>query len=359
MDSVEKIRRLIEEGKLSLDEGSRLLEAFESAEARDRVVREELRKARSARGGPRGWFVVNLALMAIAVGALAYAGVVLPSRSGPAVGDAARVGDLVLGQDLDVVIERLESRLARPGAAEDYRLLGEAYELRYRRGGDEGDRTRAAQAFARADRLERRTEVRAQPAMFGVLFILLVVTGVGAWVMLMYNSLALRDERVNERWAQVEAQLQRRLDLIPPLVETVKGYADHERGTLMAVTEARARMLGVLQGTGGEAPRSQGAAGEVNQAQEELAGALGRLLALAESYPELKASTNFAALQDQLEGTENRIAVERQRYNDAVRGYNSRLRIFPMNVVGGMFGYESREYFTSRLGAEEPVPVSF
>lgn len=359
MDSVEKIRRLIEEGKLSPEEGSRLLEAFESAEARDRVVREELRRARSARGGPRSWFLINLALLIVAFGLLAYAVMILPGRSAPEADEASRVSELVLGQDLDTVVERLETRLAQPGAAADYRLLGQAYELRYQSSGDEEDRTRAAQAFARADRMERRTNVKAQPATFGALFILVVATLVGAWIMLMYNSLALRDERVNERWAQVEAQLQRRLDLIPPLVETVKGYADHERGTLMAVTEARARMLGVLQGTAGEAPRSPGAADEVNQAQEQLAGALGRLLALAESYPDLKASTNFVTLQDQLEGTENRIAVERQRYNDAVRGYNSRLRIFPMNVVGGMFGYESREYFTSRLGAEEPVPVSF
>lgn len=359
MDSVEKIRRLIEEGRLSPEEGGRLLEAFQSAEARDRVLREELRRARSARGGPRSWFVINLALMIVAFGLLAYAVMIVPGRSAPQADEVVRIGEPVLGQDLDTLIAGLETQLSQPGTAADYRALGEAYEARYQRGGDESDRTRAAQAFARAERLERRTSVKGQPATFGALFILLVATLVVVWVMLMYNSLALRDERVNERWAQVEAQLQRRLDLIPPLVETVKGYAAHERGTLMAVTEARARMLGVLQGTAGEAPRSQGAADEVNQAQEELAGALGRLLALAESYPDLKASTNFVTLQDQLEGTENRIAVERQRYNDAVRGYNSRLRIFPMNVVGGMFGYESRDYFTSRLGAEEPVPVSF
>jgi LemA protein len=133
----------------------------------------------------------------------------------------------------------------------------------------------------------------------------------------------------------------------------------HERETLIAVTEARAKALGILQGTSGSAPKSVQTVEELNQAQRDLSSALMKLLALAEQYPDLKASANFITLQDQLEGTENRIAVERQRYNDAVRGYNAHLRVFPSNVIGGMFGYEMREYFESKVGAEEAVAVKF
>ena len=358
MDAVENIRRLIEEGKISLEEGERLLEAYRSAEARDRVVREELRRFRSGRSGSRAWAMLSLGVAIIALAALVYSAVMVPGR-GERSNEAAQLAEQLIGQDVDLLIGRLEQKLRQPGSAADYRLLGMAYEMKFQQTGSEADRQRAAEALGRADRIERRTAVRGNPGTFGALFVLLVVTLVVVWVMLMYNSLALRDERVNERWAQVEAVLQRRLDLIPPLVESVKGYAAHERETLLAVTEARARMLGALQGTAGAAPRSPDSVQELNRAQEGLAVALRQLLAVAESYPDLKASVNFVTLQDQLEGTENRIAVERQRYNDAVRSYNGRLRIFPMNVVGGMFGYESREYFESSLGAEDPVPVNF
>lgn len=201
--------------------------------------------------------------------------------------------------------------------------------------------------------------MRGNASIFGLLFVLVVVTGVVIWIMLLYNGVAKSDERVNERWAQVETVLQRRLDLIPQLVETVKGYAAHERETLLAVIEARAKALGVLQATGGSAPKGRKAVEELNQAQQTIAGAVQRLLALAEQYPDLKASASFLTLQDQLEGTENRISVERQRYNDGVRDYNARVRTFPSNVIAGMFGFESRQYFESKLGAEEPVPVKF
>ena len=358
MDAAEKIRQLMAEGKISEEEGLRLIEAYVTAEARDRVVREELKRMNTRRRGAGAWAAVNLGLLVVALGVLLAGTVIIPSiRQRPA-DDLDRVAEQLLGQDLDLVIERLEARLRKPGTASDYRLLGMAYEARYERTRAESDRARAAAALARADRLERRMAMRGNSGLFGLVFILVVVTGIALWIMLMYNGLARRDERVDERWAQVEAMLQRRLDLIPGLVEVVRGYAAHERETFLAVTEARARMLGVLGAAEGGAPRSPQTVEELGAAQAQLSGALGRLLAIVESYPDLKASTNFVTLQDQLEGTENRIAVERQRYNDAVRLYNARLRTFPSNVVGGMFGYEQREYYESKLGAEEPVDIN-
>jgi LemA protein len=143
-----------------------------------------------------------------------------------------------------------------------------------------------------------------------------------------YNSLVKMDEGVKAAWAQVENQLQRRYDLIPNLVETVKGYAAHEKEVLLEVTEARAKV--------GQARSPE----EKIEANNRLSSALGRLLVVVERYPDLKANQNFIRLQDELAGTENRIAVERRRYNEAVRAYNAKIRSFPTNLIASMFGFE-------------------
>ena len=358
MDARDEIRRLIRGGKVSEEEGGHLLDAFETLDARDRVIREELAAARSRRPGVGMGGILSLGVACIALGALIHSAVVIPTqRSERAM--RSRILASPIGQDPTVSIDQLEHRTRQSGSADDYWLLAGAYEQRYQQSGSAIDRQRAAEAQARAERLERRITMRGSTSIFGMVFVLVVVTGVVIWIMLMYNGLAKSDERVNERWAQVEAVLQRRLDLIPQLAETVKGYAAHERDTLLAVTEARAKALGVLQAAGGSAPKGPKAIAELNQAQQAIASGVQKLLALAEQYPDLKASANFVTLQDQLEGTENRISVERQRYNDGVRDYNARLRIFPSNVIAGMFGFEPRQYFESKLGAEEPVPVKF
>ena len=162
-----------------------------------------------------------------------------------------------------------------------------------------------------------------------------------------YNSLVTMDEGVKAAWAQVENQLQRRYDLIPNYVETVKGYAQHEKDVFIKVTEARSRV---------------GSAGNVNekiQANNQLSSALGRLLVVVERYPDLKANTNFIRLQDELAGTENRIAVERRRYNETVRVYNTRLRSFPTNIIAGMFGFEKATFFQVPKERQEAPKVKF
>lgn len=148
-----------------------------------------------------------------------------------------------------------------------------------------------------------------------------------------YNSLASLDEGVDGSWAQVENQLQRRADLIPNLVNTVKGYASHEQEVLTDITNARA---GIESATSPE---------EFAEANQQMDSALNNLNIVVENYPDLKANENFLELQVQLEGTENRISTERMRYNDAVREFNTRIRRFPTNIIAGMFNYESREYF--------------
>jgi LemA protein len=162
-----------------------------------------------------------------------------------------------------------------------------------------------------------------------------------------YNSLVTMEEDVNGRWAQVENVLKRRADLIPNLVNTVQGFADQESEVLIGVTEARSRL------------ESAGSPGEAAEANQELTGALSRLNVVVESYPELKSNENFIRLQDELAGTENRIAVERGRYNESVREFNARVRSFPTRIIAGIFGFEPKEYFEVSAGDMENPEVNF
>jgi len=162
-----------------------------------------------------------------------------------------------------------------------------------------------------------------------------------------YNRLVALDESVKTAWSQVENQLQRRLDLIPNYVATVKGYAKQEREVLIQVTEARAKVAG--------ATNIEGKIG----ANNELSSALARLLVVVERYPDLKSNQNFIRLQDELAGTENRIAVERRRYNESVRQYNTSIRSFPTNLLAGMFGFHRADLFQAPEAAKEPPKVKF
>jgi LemA protein len=162
-----------------------------------------------------------------------------------------------------------------------------------------------------------------------------------------YNSLVRMDEGVKAAWAQVENQLQRRFDLIPNYVETVKGYAKHEKEVFVKVTEARSKV---------------GGAGDISEkiaANNQLSSALARLLVVVERYPELKANTNFIRLQDELAGTENRIAVERRRFNETVRVLNTKIRTFPTNLIAGMFGFEKATFFEVPRERQETPKVKF
>ena len=171
-----------------------------------------------------------------------------------------------------------------------------------------------------------------------------------------YNGFINKEEAVNTAWSNVETQYQRRADLIPNLVNTVKGYAAHESNTLNEVTEARARATSINLTADDLTPEKLEA---FQQAQGQVRSALGRLIAVAENYPDLKASTNFQELQAQLEGTENRIAVARKEFNEVARGYNIAVRRFPANLVAGMFGFTQKPYFAAAEGTETAPQVEF
>ncbi|MBQ9630234.1 MAG: LemA family protein [Treponema sp.] len=188
--------------------------------------------------------------------------------------------------------------------------------------------------------------------------IVAVVLIVGGYLVRMYNSLPTLEENVTAQWAEVQNQYQRRLDLIPNLVSTVKGYAAHESEVFTQVTEARSQAGGVVN-VDESVLSDPEAFARYQQIQNNLGSSLQRLLAVAENYPELKANQNFLSLQDQLEGTENRIAVARNRYNEAAQQYNRAIRTFPRALFAGMLGFEKKEYFSASQEAQTAPQVQF
>jgi LemA protein len=188
------------------------------------------------------------------------------------------------------------------------------------------------------------------------IIILVIVAAVAIWAISAYNSMVKMEEGVESAWAQVENVYQRRADLIPNLVATVKGYAAHESETLESVIAARSK---ATQITVDPQDLSAEALKKYQAAQGELGAALGKLLAITENYPDLKANQNFLELQSQLEGTENRITVERQKFNNVAKEYNTGIRKFPKNILAGMFGFERKAYFEANEGADKAPVVEF
>ncbi|MGM9780109.1 MAG: LemA family protein [Prevotella sp.] len=183
-----------------------------------------------------------------------------------------------------------------------------------------------------------------------------IVVVIVLWAIGGYNGMVKMDEQVQNKWANVETQYQRRADLIPNLVSTVKGYAKHEQQTLEDVVKARSEATQVKVDAENLTPEKLAA---FQKAQSGVSSALGRLLAVAENYPDLKANQNFLELQSQLEGTENRITVARKDFNDTAKSYNQAIRQFPKNILAGIFGFEKKSYFEAEAGSEKAPKVEF
>ena len=196
-------------------------------------------------------------------------------------------------------------------------------------------------------------------AVLGAVVLVLIIFG--GTIVSTYNSLVRLDQATQTQWAQVENQYQRRADLVPNLVGTVKGAANFEQSTLTAVTEARSRVGQVTSGAVENIARDPQAFARFQQAQDQLSSALSRLMVVAERYPELKATQNFRDLQVQLEGTENRVAVERMRFNEAAMAFNTKRDTFPTVLIAGLFGsrFQEKPYFKSQTGAEKAPEVKF
>lgn len=194
--------------------------------------------------------------------------------------------------------------------------------------------------------------------LIGLLITLAVIFSMYSCISGTYNSMIELDEQVKQQWAQVENQYQRRYDLIPNLVETVRGYAKHESDVLIQVTEARASVGGMIK-IDESILEDEEKMAQFQKIQDSLSGALQRLLSVTENYPELKANQNFLALQDQLEGTENRISIERKRYNETAQEYNTKIRRFPNAFIANMFGFKTKAYFSAAVEAQTAPKVEF
>lgn len=198
--------------------------------------------------------------------------------------------------------------------------------------------------------MEKKSFSKSTMIFIGVIVVIVL------WAISGYNSLVNMDEGVTNKWSNVETQYQRRADLIPNLVNTVKGYAKHESQTLEAVMQARSQATQVKIDPSNCTPEQLAA---YQKAQGDVTSALGKLLAITENYPDLKANQNFLELQSQLEGTENRITVARKDFNDAANIYNASIRRFPKNILTGIFGFEKYAYFEAEAGAEKSPKVEF
>lgn len=194
--------------------------------------------------------------------------------------------------------------------------------------------------------------------LIALIVVLVCVLGVFSFYKNTYNSLVTMDEGVSASWAEVQNQYQRRLDLIPNLVSTVKGYAKHESDVFTQVSEARSKAGGQIN-ISDEVLNDPEAFARYQQIQDNLGASLQRLLMVTEQYPELKADQNFMALQDQLEGTENRITVARNRFNETAKTYNTKIRQFPANIIANMSGFEKKSYFTASAEAQAAPKVEF
>jgi LemA protein len=181
------------------------------------------------------------------------------------------------------------------------------------------------------------------PVIIGIVVVIVIACAIAG----IYNNMVTKRNRIDNAWQNIDTQLQRRNDLIPNLVNTVKGYAAHESDVFKAVSDARAKLGGAKT------------VAETSQANGELSSALSRLLMIAENYPDLKANTNFLQLQDELAGTENRIAVARMDYNGAVQGFNAKIKSFPTVLYAGMFGFDARDYFKADESAKTVPQVQF
>lgn len=190
----------------------------------------------------------------------------------------------------------------------------------------------------------------------GTIITIAAVAAVVLWLVGAYNGMVTAEEGVQSAWSQVENVYQRRMDLIPNLVNTVKGYASHEAETLEGIVNARSKATQVTVDPENLTPEELQ---KFNEAQGELSGALGKLLAITEAYPDLKANQNFLELQAQLEGTENRIATERKKFNEVAMGYNTLIRRFPKSIIASIFGFERKGYFEAQEGADNAPKVEF
>ena len=309
----ERILRMQREGKLTQEEADRLLESIRVQQTRDAAIARQITQRTDRARQRRLLLAISSVLLAIGI---AVFGLWLQQPDNSAALDSV--------QTTSAAADQPRGRLI------DLEALNQ----------------------------ERRTTMGNARTFSLSIFVIVIAAIVGVAILFIYNGLIDAREKVNAGWAQVENQYQRRLDLVPVLIDGVKTYMDHERETLTALTEARANALGANKALAGRSPDTEEQLRAIEASQGGLQSALARFFAVVENYPDLKASQNFLTLQDQIEGTENRIAIERRNYNEWSRRYNTRTMKFPSNVIADRLGFSSKPYFQAEdsalQGLEDP-----
>lgn len=308
-----RLERMVQNGSLTREQAARLQNSLDRQNERDQAFLGAMIERRAARRRLR--FLLGFCLVFFLAGALA----------------AWWLTAISPGESVAAIVPATESTPSAGGRLVDLAALNE----------------------------ERNRTMNPAIKLSGAVFVAIVLALIGALLVWLYNSLIEAREQVNGGWAQVENVYQRRLDLVPLLIDGVKTYVEHERETLTALTEARAEALGMHNIVAGKAPDSEAQVLNIEAAQDKLSTALARLFAVVENYPDLKASRNFLTLQDQIEGTENRIAIERRNFNEFARRYNARLQKFPHNLVAAALGFESKPYFQAQSAALEGLQDPF
>ncbi len=310
----ERISRMRREGKLTQAQADRLLETIRAQQTRDAVLARQITQ-RTGRTRRRQLLLVFFSVL-LAIGIAGY-GLWMQQPDGSAALDSIKTTSAIADQPRGRLI--------------DLETLNQ----------------------------ERRTTMGNARTFSLSIFVIVIAAIVGVAILFLYNGLIDAREKVNAGWAQVENQYQRRLDLVPVLIDGVKTYMDHERETLTALTEARANALGANKALAGRSPDTEEQLRAVEASQGGLQSALARFFAVVENYPDLKASRNFLTLQDQIEGTENRIAIERRNYNEWSRRYNTRTMKFPSNVIADLLGFSSKPYFQAEDSALQGLDDPF
>ena len=351
MDDKHKIKKMEKEGAITPKQAELLRHAVNESERRRQTVLEDIKvQKKSRQNRAKGLLGSGLLI------ALVFISILLHLAQSPgrdvqkALQEFSHATGFLEKQNYAQAVDSIEKGIKKaPRFFLGYTMLGMTYQRMHDIDKAQNFEAMAAEAFEKAADLSEqeagKSRREATSMVFLVIFLLLIFSVVSLLLLLLYNSLVRREENVSESWALVATYCQRKLDLIPPVMDVVKEFAGHERETFKAVSEARTRAGSVLELAGAMATEDVQKMGEMGSAEDALNLAMGKINALAEQYPDLKTNANFLAIQQELADTENQIAYARQTYNQKVKIYNTGLRAFPLNLMAAAFGFGVRTYF--------------
>lgn len=353
MDDIYKIDQMKKEGRITSDQAELLLRAINESEQRRREILKDTRAQKKYRNSKvKGFMFVGLLVALMGISILIHLAIAKsPGRDvQKALPEFSQATDYFEKQNYAQAVALINKGIQKaPRFFMGYSMLGVTYQMMHKIDGSQGFQKLASDAFTKARNLQSQQtdqDHRTTTSMvFLVIFLLLIISAVCLPLLLLYNTLVRREEDANESWAVVATYCQRKLDLIPAVMDAVKASVGHEHETFKAVSEARKQAGTALHKAGATASEDVQMPGETGSAEDALNLAVGKMTALAEQYPQLKTNSNYLAVQDQLAETENQIAHARQIYNQKVKKYNSGLRTFPFNLMAVAFGFGAKTYF--------------